>query len=78
MKLEQLEQDAKQQRLEAMHMAGENRLSIVKGGKKYIYLCDPKTGEVERRVMGEEDPALMDEPFEYHAYIGHGMGAVRD
>ena len=42
-----------------------NGLSIIDRGVQYIYMSDPLTGEVERRVMG-------------FVRSEHNMGAVRD
>ena len=67
MKLEELESN---QLKTAMHKTSQgNALSIIDRGVRYIYLSDPVTGNVERRVMG---------PVDRSVYRSHGMGGVRD
>ena len=62
MKLEELESN------QQTHKTQGNALSIFDKGVRYIYLSDPVTGNVERRVMGASSSI----------YSGHGMGGVRD
>lgn len=77
MKIEDLEQEQKKEIHKAavrtaVHKEGNGTsLSIIDRGIQYIYLADPVSGEVERRVMG---PA----GWGRRAGIHHGMGAVRD
>ena len=66
MKLEELESQAPT----AIHKTSRgNSLSIIDKDVRYIYLSDPVTGNIERRVMG---------PGSQSAYSSHGMGGVRD
>ena len=69
MKLEQLALELKVPKHQVSNGTG---LSVISGGQHYIYLCDPISGEVERRAMGEVE--------KHCEYMGsfHGMGAVRD
>ena len=53
-----------------LHMAGHSTLSLLKNGQRYIYLCDPISGEISRRIEGHCDHA------QYKGIL-HGMGAVR-
>lgn len=67
MKLEDLERDRDEvQVLKPTHMAGTSILSIIRGNKRYIYLTDPVSGEVQRRTFN----------IGSHPEIVHGMGAV--
>ena len=45
-------------------------LSVITGGKRYIYACDPVSGEVTRMVVGESSYT--------YTQPNHGLGAVRD
>ncbi len=64
--------------LEAMHKTRQSALSIMSGGHHYIYLCDPVSGDVERRCMGEC------QHVDHAGHVGvarigeHGLGAVCD
>lgn len=66
MKLEDLERDQGEPCVKPTHVAGTSVLSIVRGNKRYVYLTDPVSGEVQRRTF-HVGP---------HPEIIHGMGAV--
>ena len=57
MKLEELENTERKHQLllaaakTPMHVCGKSTLSIVEPGGHYFYVCDPESGEVERRKV---------------------------